>query len=117
MNTPQKTQLHKHSLNKRFYFRKDDDTCYTIEKHINHMIKNNIEEMDIFLAKRETNSKYFFCKHFGEVGEKSEGGCGKMCKAYKPINGKSGACKFYGYVYEQTDKCFSLKVDSVEFVS
>ena len=113
----QNPQLHKHSVNKRFYFRQDDDTCYTIESHLQYMIENHIEEMDIFLAKRETDSGYFFCKHFNEVGEKSEGGCGKMCKAYKPRNGKSGACKFVGYVYEQTDKCFSLKVDSIEFVS
>ena len=112
-----KLQLHKHSVNKRFYFRQDDDTCYKIENHLEYMIENHIEEMDIFLAKRETNSGYFFCKHFNEVGEKSEGVCGKMCKAYQPRNGKSGSCKFAGYVYEKTDKCFSLKVDSVKFDS
>lgn len=106
------------NVKKHFFFRKDDfDTCYTVERHLQYMRENRIKEMDIFLAKRETDSGYFFCKHFNEVGEKSEGGCGKMCKAYKPKNGKSGACKFNGYVYEQTDQCFSLKVDSVKFNS
>ena len=43
-----KPQLHKHSVNKRFYFRQDDDTCYKIENHLAYMIENHIEEMDIF---------------------------------------------------------------------
>lgn len=100
---------------KRLYFRKGDDNCYTIKSHLQYMIENHIEEMDIFLAKRETNVPYFLCKHFGEIGEKSESDCGKMCIAYKPRNGKSGACIFVGYLYEQTDQCFSLKIDSVLF--
>jgi hypothetical protein len=42
----------------------------------------------------------------GEVGE----GCGKFCQQYKPLNGKNGRCKHYGYVYEQTDKVKLLKL-------
>ena len=49
MNTPQNPQLHKHIVNKHFYFRQDDDTCYTIENHLQYMIENRIIEMDIFL--------------------------------------------------------------------
>ena len=114
MNTPQKTKLYKHSVYKRFYFRQNYDICCTIESHLQYMLENKIEEIDIFLAKRETDSGYFFCKHFNKVGEKSYGGCGKMCQTYQPRNGKSGACKLIGYVYEKTDKCFSLKVDNVD---
>jgi hypothetical protein len=117
MNTPPKPEMYKYSVRKRFFFRQDDDTCYTMETHLRYMKENHINAMDVYLAKRETGSDFFFCKHFDEVGEKAEGGCGKVCEAYQPRNGKSGACKFVGYVYELTDQCFALQVDSVEFVS
>lgn len=100
----------------RYYFRKDEIFCYTIENHLQYMRENHIEEMVVLLAKRVTNSDYFFCKHFNEIGEKSEGGCGKICKVYSPRNGKSGACKFVGYFYERTNERFILKVDSDEFI-
>jgi len=79
------------------------------------MIERYIKEMDIFLAKREVDSGYYFCKHFDEVGEKGDGNCGKSCSAYAPRNGKSGACKSVGYTYENTGKAYILKVDSIKF--
>ncbi len=94
----------------RFFFRDDDDTCYTLQSQIDYMIDNFINEMDLWLAERETNVPYFFCKHFGECGDKSESGCGKLCEGYNPRNGKSGVCKHYGYTYEKTDRCFTLKI-------
>lgn len=97
---------------KAYYFRKGEDHCYKIESHLAWMIENGIKEMDVYLAKRETQSDCFYCKHFNEIGEKSEGGCGKSCEAYKPKNGKSGACVHLGNMYEQTDKCYTLNLDS-----
>lgn len=100
---------------KRYYFRNDDDEmCYPISSHIKHMVENQIKEMDIYLAERETESHFFYCKHFFQVGEKSEQTCGKNCEAYQPRNGKSGVCKFSGFVYEKTDKCFTLKIDELK---
>lgn len=96
-----------------YYFREGEDTCYKIEAHLQYMIENGITQMDIHLAARETNTPYFYCKHFQEVGEKTHGGCGKSCEAYKPKNGKSGACKHLGYTYEQTDKTFTLTINSI----
>ena len=93
----------------RFFFRKGDDVCYNLDAHIDFMLSNCITEMDLWLAERVTNSPYYYCKKFGEVGEKSEGGCGKLCKGYEARNGKSGACKYNGYTYEQTEICFTLK--------
>lgn len=98
------------AVSTRFFFRDDDDTCYTLQSQIDYMIENGITEMKLFLAERETKSPYFFCKHFGECGDKSECTCGKICDGYKPKNGKSGVCKHYGYTYEQTDRCFILKL-------
>jgi hypothetical protein len=97
-------------VSSRFFFRKDDATCYKLDAHIDYMLFHGINDMDLFLAKRETNAPYFFCKHFGEVGDKSESLCGKFCKGYQARNGKSGACKHYGFTYEQTDKCYNLKL-------
>jgi len=104
------------AVSTRFFFRDYDDTCYTLQSQIDYMIENGITEMDLYLAERETNSSYFFCKHFGECGDKSDDGCGKLCDGYKPRNGKSGVCQHYGYTYEQTDRCFTLKLsDDVVF--
>lgn len=103
------------AVSTRFFFRDDDDTCYTLQSQIDYMIENGITEMDLWLAEREINAPYFFCKNFEECGDKSEGGCGKLCDGYKPRNGKSGVCKHYGYTYEQTDRCFTLKL-SDDFV-
>ena len=100
----------------RFFFRQDDASCYKLDAHIDYMLFNGITQMDLWLAEREMNAPYFFCKHFGEVGEKSEGGCGKICKGYEARNGKSGTCIYYGYTYEQTERCFTLKL-SDELVS
>lgn len=100
----------------RFFFREEDSSCWKLDAHIDYMLFNGIAQMDLFLAERETNASYFFCKHFGECGDKSEGGCGKRCEGYKPRNGKSGVCKHYGYTFEQTDRCFTLKLsDDVVF--
>jgi len=100
----------------RFFFREDDASCWKLDAHVDYMLFNGITEMDLYLAERETKAPYFFCRHFGEVGEKSEGGCGNLCKAYIARNGKGGCCKHYGYTYNQTDICFVLKLsDSVVF--
>lgn len=94
----------------RFFFRDDDCDCYTLQSQIDYMIENSLTEMDLWLAEREVNAPYFYCKHFQECGDKAEGTCGKLCDAYNPRNGKSGVCQHYGYTYEQTDRCFTLKL-------
>ena len=94
----------------KFYFRKDDMDCYTIDAHLAFMEEHNIYEMAVFEAKRITGSGYFFCKYYFETGTSGES-CGKFwCPRYKPNNGKSGRCKHYGYIYERTDKIRILKL-------
>ena len=104
------------AVSTRFFFRKDDESCWKLDAHIDYMLFNRITEIDLFLAERETNASYFFFNYFGEVGEKTEGGCTKLCKGYESRNGKSGVCKYYGYTYERTDRSFTLKL-SDELVS
>ena len=98
------------NIKNRFFFQDDDCYCYTLQYHINFMKKNNLTEMDLWLAEREANVDYFYCKFFQECGIKSESNCGKLCSAYKPRNKKSGICKYFGYSYKKTKKCFTLKL-------
>ncbi len=109
-NEARKPLLRVGAVSTRFFFRKDDDTCYKLKSQIDYMIEHGLTTMDLYLAERVTDTDYFYCRHFGEVGEKSEGGCGKICDAYKSRNGRSGVCRHYGYTYENTDRCFTLKL-------
>jgi len=92
------------------YFRADEETCETIEGHQEYMKENGLKELEVFEAKRETGTEYFFCLHHLEVGVSGES-CGKnWCENYIPNNGKNGRCKHYGYVYENTGKKRILKI-------
>lgn len=76
------------------------------------MTFNKVNEMIVYKAKRVTNSGFFYCKAFNEVGESGEG-CGKQCTEYKPNNGKNGRCKHYGYCYENTGITVRLKLNKI----
>lgn len=96
----------------KYYFRDDEDEhCYTQDQILDYMKRNEISEMIIYEAKLETKSDFFFCKHFQEVGEKSENDCGKKCLEYKPRNGKFGICKNTGGIYIGTQKTLTLKLE------
>lgn len=93
----------------KYYFKKgDEEFCYTKKYWLAYMDENNIKSLVLIEAKRETNVDHFYCKEFMEVGLKSDGGCGKLCDAYKPRNGKNGRCVNSGYCYEETDNTITL---------
>lgn len=87
----------------KYYFRKDDENCYEIEAHLDYMQENDIKEMEVYEAKKEDGTGYFFCKHHLEIGASGESCGNNWCENYDPNNGKNGRCKYYGYVYEQTE--------------
>lgn len=97
-------------INKRYFFRKNDTMCYTIKSHLDFLIENNINEIDLHLANRDFNTTYFYCKHFNTIGDKLESSCGKLCHAYNPRNKKTGICKDYSQTFEETDRCFTLSL-------
>lgn len=86
----------------RYYFQKYDESCYTLDYHLEYMEEHNLETLDVYEAKVEYGTGYFFCKHFDEVDEVGRS-CGKICDAYRPRNGKSGICTHHGNIYERTD--------------
>lgn len=95
----------------KFYFSHfSEDYAHLVEYLIEEMRERNIEEIEVAEAERELNSEYFNCKAMGEVCEKSEGGCGKVCESYAPRNGKSGCCKYRGFIHVP-GKEFKLTID------
>ena len=87
----------------KLYFRKGEDSCYTIEAHREYMKENNIDQLELTIAEREKATGYFWCKHFGEVGAVGES-CGKVCGVYAPRNGKNGRCRHSENLYAHTEK-------------
>ena len=87
-----------------------DDCELLNENYIKaYMKEHGILELEVNVAKRETNFPYFYCKLYMEVGKIGES-CGKICYKYIPNNGKNGRCKYYGYVYEITDEKKTIKL-------
>ena len=95
----------------KLYFQENDARCYDLQYHKDYMIRFKLVELELFEAKRELGTGYFWCKMFEGIFESGEPGvCGKVhCSNYIPNNGKSGRCKHYGYCYEQTGKTRILK--------
>ena len=91
------------------YLKQNPDNVAPKKYWIEYMKENGLCEIELIEAKAVFNSDYFFCSHFGEVGDKKESGCGKMCAAYKPRNGYHGRCCHSKNVYEPTDKTITLK--------
>jgi hypothetical protein len=102
----------KMSINGMLYFFNefDEEFCYPLSYHVDFMKFEMLDKMKLTLARRCVNADSFYCKNFNEVCEKDFGTCGKACGAYKAKNGKFGVCKHYGFVYEESDKVFELKL-------
>lgn len=92
-----------------YFLKGDEEFCYPLKHWEQYMDENELKEVELFEAERETGTGYFYCKEFGGVGNVHDG-CGKSCEKYKPNNGKNGRCKHYGYTYQAlTDKVILLK--------
>lgn len=87
----------------------DDTGCYELKSIIDMAKNEGLTQIEVVEAERDTGTGYFFCTHFQEVGEVGQG-CGKMCEAYKPRNGKNGRCLHSGYCYSHTDIKRTIKI-------
>lgn len=87
--------------NKLYFSELDDEYAYTKNHLLEQMTCRDLSELQVFEAKRELHSDYFFCRSIGEIMEKSPIGeaCGKNCESYDPRNKKSGCCKHRGFCY------------------
>lgn len=78
----------------------NDSFCYMKDCIIDMMKYKGIKEVKAYEAMKETDNDFFWCKEFGDVGEKGQS-CGKNCPSYTPKNGKSGCCKYVGNLYSK----------------
>lgn len=86
------------------YFQKNDTRCYCLAWHHEFMHEFDLDELELYEAKVEYGTGFFYCKYHDAIGEKNET-CNKIdCGQYSPNNKVSGRCKYSGHVYEQTDK-------------
>ena len=89
--------------NKGFFFSEmDDEKCYKISEHLKYMVEHCIQKMEVYKAVKVKNEDYIFCKEYDTISERGE--CGRYCSGYIPKNGKSGACKNLGGLYEPGKK-------------
>ncbi len=95
---------------KKLYFTVESERCYTEQEHREQMKENNETDRTLFEAKIDRESGMFFCREFGEIGEKNET-CGKQCSKYTPRNKKSGICKHYGFCYSCSEKFSKIVVN------
>lgn len=91
-------------MSKYYFMNVDDEHCHTKKDILDMMKWDEVETKEVFEAVRETGTDYFYCKEHGEVGDISEGDCGRSCSDYAPRNGKSGCCKHRGYCYTPGNK-------------
>ena len=89
-----------------------DEACYSLD-YFQEQLGNGLTELIIYPAKMVTDSEYFYCAEFQEVGEVGEG-CGKMCDKYEPRNGKNGRCRHARNCYEPImDKPITLSLNEL----
>ena len=94
---------------KLYYIDKSDEFCWDIKFIKRKMQIEGYTELTVYEAKPERIEDVFFCREFGEWGDKGE--CGKSCDKYSPRNKKSGCCKHYSNIsYEATDKTKIIKL-------
>ncbi len=102
----------------RFYFNAnaidqghDEAMCHEIGHHLDLLKMDQLPEVRLYPAKMDTGLSVFFCREFGELGEKGES-CGRQCDSYAPRNGKNGRCRHSANTYDIVhDKPIILKAD------
>lgn len=86
----------------KMYFTDFSDNCWTLKSIKSEMMEYGINQIEANEAIPTKDNDYFYCKEFGEVGEKRY--CGKICDKYSPKNGKSGCCRHVGKLYDIGEK-------------
>ena len=107
--SPEGNQVKGKLLKAMYFADMEAEKCWPLSKHVDYMKDNNLTEMNVFLAVPMKVSGFFWCKHFGEMGEK--GNCGQECLAYEPRNGESGICRHHGHFHEPVMNPYKLIIE------
>jgi hypothetical protein len=81
----------------KLYFARDSIFCHSLSHFKELLTVNKISEITLYPAVKIKVKDTIYCKHFNVIGENH---CGKQCHEYAPRNGKNGACKHLGSLYE-----------------
>lgn len=94
-----------------FCYELDELLCFPL-KTIRDALKesDDLDEVEVIEAKIVTGVGLYFCDEFRQVGETSDGYCGKSCEKYSPRNGKNGRCRHSKNTYEPTEKRKIIKL-------
>lgn len=90
----------------KYFIDKESERCYPLDRAIDMALEINptAEEIELYKANRITGSDYFYCQHYGEIGEK--GNCGQVCPGYESKTGNYGICKHNSYTYEIGERVY-----------
>ena len=97
-------------MSELYFYHKDFEYAEPLWQIKDKMRINSVSEHTVYLAEKSKDRDAFYCTHYGEVGLKSEGGCGKICEGYQPRNGKRGMCKHQRPTYEPSDETLIVRV-------
>ena len=77
-----------------YFIHEDDEFCVSKLGVLAYMKENNLKEMRVFLAVKDTSLKeeFIFCKNAGEFAERKD--CNMAnCEYYTPTKSGRGVCK------------------------
>ena len=93
-------------MKNKLYFRDENsEHPYLLEHHLDDAREDELEEITLFEAVRDTtHSEFIFCKFHDKVLEKEN--CGRGCEGYNPSNKRndSGLCLERGKLYTWGEK-------------
>lgn len=77
-----------------------EERCFELQDHIDYMLDEGLNELELTEAEKDTSSGYGWCGDVEDFLDLSDNPCGKHCTSYKPINGRNGKCRWKGDCYE-----------------
>ena len=80
------------------YFKDNENfTLYDIVYFYDYMIKENLEDIEVYEAVKGKFPGIYWCKKYRYCGDKGAGDdeCGGQCQGHTPRNGVKGVCKHY----------------------
>ena len=87
---------------KLYFDGNEEGCCYPLDYFKEQLDENN-PEITVYPAVMLRGEQVYYCSKYQEVGEVGDG-CGKICKEYKPRNGKNGRCIHSNNCYEPDHK-------------
>ena len=97
----------------RYYFEVGNwENCFDLDYYKDRIIDGE-KSIDLVGAVIDYGGDSLWCVTQGEMIERGDNDCGKMCSFYQPRNGKSGMCKEARNGYTYNGESFTLTKDGL----